>query len=128
MPLVRRRRPLLRAVAIVSGAYAAGKRRRQWPTAPAEVRPDVAESPEQLEELFQRDASNGEGAAVAAKKHHDSKQSEQAAAAAPAEAAPAAPGEMTPEVMEKLKQLGELHQQNVLSDEEFEREKAKLLG
>ena len=42
-------------------------------------------------------------------------------------AAPAAAGELTPEVMEKLKQLGELHEQNVLSDEEFEHEKAKLL-
>jgi hypothetical protein len=31
-------------------------------------------------------------------------------------------------VMEQLKQLGELHEQNVLPDEEFEREKAKLLG
>jgi Short C-terminal domain len=28
--------------------------------------------------------------------------------------------------MEQLKQLGELHEQNVLSDDEFEREKAKL--
>jgi Short C-terminal domain len=30
--------------------------------------------------------------------------------------------------MDQLKQLGELHEQKVLSDEEFEREKAKLLG
>ena len=30
--------------------------------------------------------------------------------------------------MERLKQLGELHEQKVLTDEEFEREKAKLLG
>ena len=35
---------------------------------------------------------------------------------------------MTPDVMEQLKQLGELHEQNVLTDDEFEREKAKLLG
>ena len=41
---------------------------------------------------------------------------------------PAAAGGLTPEVMEELKQLGELHEQNVLTDEEFEREKAKLLG
>ena len=45
--------------------------------------------------------------------------------AAPAE--PAAAGGLTPDVMEQLKQLGELHEQNVLSDDEFEREKAKLL-
>jgi len=31
MPLVRRRRPLLRAVAIACGAYSAGKRRQQGP-------------------------------------------------------------------------------------------------
>jgi hypothetical protein len=80
---------------------------------------------------------------VAAKKHHDKKEAEaqaqeqatpqQAApsdAAAPAEAAaPAqAASGLTPEVLDELKQLGELHEQNVLSDEEFEREKAKLLG
>ena len=46
--------------------------------------------------------------------------------AAPAE--PGAAGGLTPDVMEQLKQLGALHEQNVLSDEEFEREKAKLLG
>jgi len=75
------------------------------------------------------------GAAVAAKKHHDAKevQREDEAAAqqerAPNQApAPAAAGGLTPDVMEQLKQLGELHEQNVLSDEEFEREKAKLLG
>lgn len=67
------------------------------------------------------------GAAVAAKRHHDSKQAEQAAAAPPAAPAkPAAAGGLTPDVMEQLKQLGELHEQNVLSDDEFEREKAKL--
>ncbi len=77
------------------------------------------------------------GAAVAAKKHHDSKQAQQAEEATAQQAAPAEPdqggqpvsaGGLTPEAMDKLKQLGDLHDQNVLSDEEFEREKAKLLG
>jgi hypothetical protein len=74
------------------------------------------------------------GAAVAAKKHRDTKIAEEATAAAqpvaPAAPSPqpAATGGMTPDVMEQLKQLGELHEQNVLSDEEFQREKAKLLG
>ena len=67
------------------------------------------------------------GAAVAAKKHHDAKQAQQEEEAAPQQPDPAAAGRLTPEVMEQLKQLGELHEQNVLSDEEFEREKAKLL-
>ncbi len=66
------------------------------------------------------------GAAMAAKKHHDAKEAQQREeATAPQQAAA---GGLSPEVMEKLKQLGELHEQNVLSDEEFEREKAKLLG
>ena len=71
------------------------------------------------------------GAAVAAKKHHDAKQTQQEEAAAaqqPAPVEPSAAGGLTPEVMEQLKQLGDLHEQNVLSDEEFEHEKAKLLG
>ena len=75
---------------------------------------------------------------MAAKKHYDAKEAppqEEAAAApqaAPAEpgpaAQPAAAGGLTHEAMEELKQLGELHDQNVLTDQEFEREKAKLLG
>jgi Short C-terminal domain len=74
------------------------------------------------------------GAAVAAKKHHDAKQAQEEEQAAPQQAETgqsaeaAAAGGLTPEVMEQLKQLGELHEQNVLSDEEFENEKAKLLG
>jgi Short C-terminal domain len=70
------------------------------------------------------------GAAVAAKKHRDAKLAQEEAETAPpaAPAQPAAAGGMTPDTMERLKQLGELHEQGVLSDEEFEREKAKLLG
>ena len=78
------------------------------------------------------------GAAFAAKKHRDAKEAQRqeeaatAPQAAPAEPGhadrPAAAGGLTPEVMEELKQLGELHEQNVLTDEEFEREKARLLG
>jgi Short C-terminal domain len=77
------------------------------------------------------------GAAVAAKKHRDAKQAQQQGEAAPEETAPPEPGQaaqpapsdgLTAEALDKLKELGELHEQNVLSDEEFEREKAKVLG
>ncbi len=78
------------------------------------------------------------GAAFAAKKHRDAKEAQRqeeaaagqhAAAAGPGHAdRPAAAGGLSPEAMEELKQLGELHEQNVLTDEEFEREKARLLG
>lgn len=49
-------------------------------------------------------------------------QAQQQPAAAPA----AAPSET--DTIEQLKQLGELHQQGVLTDEEFAAQKAKLLG
>ena len=79
------------------------------------------------------------GVGIAAKKHHDAKQAEEqevapAAAQSPTAdepgpaVAPPTGGGLTPEGMERLKQLGELHEQQVLTDEEFESEKAKLLG
>ncbi len=75
------------------------------------------------------------GAAVAAKKHRDAKQAETgqqqpgAPAAAPAPAPAAAPAAgLGEDSMAKLKQLGELHEQGVLTDDEFAAEKAKLLG
>lgn len=45
---------------------------------------------------------------------------------APAPAAPAAPA--APDPIAQLKQLGELHQQGVLTDEEFAAQKARILG
>jgi hypothetical protein len=44
----------------------------------------------------------------------------------PAPAAP--PAAAAPDPIEQLKQLGELHQQGVLTDEEFAAQKAKLLS
>ncbi|HMT05881.1 MAG: SHOCT domain-containing protein [Solirubrobacterales bacterium] len=48
----------------------------------------------------------------------------QAAAAPPVEAAPAA----APDPIAQLKELGELHQSGVLTDEEFAAQKAKILN
>ena len=59
----------------------------------------------------------------------DAAAAQQAAPAEPGQAAPAAAtGGLTHATMEELKQLGELHEQGVLTDEEFQREKARLLG
>jgi Short C-terminal domain len=44
------------------------------------------------------------------------------------EPAPSAPAEAGPDPIEQLKQLGQLHQQGVLTDEEFAAQKARLLG
>lgn len=58
------------------------------------------------------------------------------AAAAPAEPAPAPAGGLSPapatglspEAIAQLRQLGELHQQGILTDEEFAAQKARILG
>ena len=69
------------------------------------------------------------GGIAAAKTHHDNKEAQQyeEETAAQQAAPPPAAGGLTPEVLEELKQLGELHDQNVLTDEEFQREKTRLL-
>ncbi len=63
--------------------------------------------------------------------------SQQAQAAPPAEAPPAeappaadapAPGALTPEAIGQLKQLAELRDQGILTEEEFSAQKALLLG
>jgi Short C-terminal domain len=51
---------------------------------------------------------------------------EPAAAAPPAAAPP--PAAPPPDPIEQLKELGELHKQGILTDEEFAAQKAKLLG
>jgi hypothetical protein len=51
-------------------------------------------------------------------------QQQQQYAPAPAAPAPAGP---SADNIERLKQLGDLHAQGILTDEEFAREKAKLL-
>jgi hypothetical protein len=41
---------------------------------------------------------------------------------------PAAPAAAAPDPIEQLKQLGQLHEQGVLTDQEFAAQKAKILG
>jgi hypothetical protein len=98
MPLVRRR-PLLRAAAVGGGAYAMGKH-------------NARTQEQQQNEAFE--------------------QGQQSAAPAyapppPAPAAPAAPA-MSADVTARLGELGQLHEQGVLTDVEFAQAKAKLLG
>ena len=91
MPMLRRRRPLLRAVAVGGGAYMAGKHAAHS----QEAGPD--EEPE--------------------------------AAAPPVDAADAPPDAgLGSDAMDRLAQLGQLHDQGVLTDDEFATQKAALLG
>lgn len=55
----------------------------------------------------------------------DEQQGQPAEEAAPAAAAPAEPA---PDPLEQLKQLGDLHASGVLTDAEFEAQKAKILA
>ena len=99
MPFVRRR-PLLRAAVVGGAAYHAGKRVQEG-----------------RDEDYDRDARIAE---------LEQQQAMQQQAAPPA-AAPAAGG-ITDDTIAQIQKLGELKTQGLLSDEEFEAQKRKLLG
>jgi hypothetical protein len=96
-----RRRPLLRAAAVGGGAYMAGKSR-------ARSQDREMEQEQRIEDL-------------------EAQPAQPAYAAPPPAAAPAAAGP-SDDAIAKLTQLGQLHDQGVLTDEEFARQKSLLLG
>jgi hypothetical protein len=63
-------------------------------------------------------------------RRQQSRWAEQEAAQAPPQAAPvqAAPAPASADPIQQLKELGELHQSGVLTDEEFAAQKARILG
>jgi len=102
MPLMRRR-PLLRAAAVGGGAYAMGKHA------------------ERKQAEAQEDA------------YYAGQQSAMEAApppqAPPPQAAPPAPaGGVSSADVNRLQELGKLHEQGILTDEEFAQQKALILG
>ena len=99
--MFRRRRPLLRAAVVGGGAYVAG---RHMANKSAEQSQQEAEQNERIGDLEQQ----------------------QQAPPAPAQQAPA-PAASSP-MLDQLNQLATLHQQGVLTDDEFTAAKAKLLG
>jgi Short C-terminal domain len=96
--MMRRRRPLMRAAMVGGTAYYAGKKVQ-------EGREDDAYRDAQIAEL----------------------QQQQAAPAAPAASA-ASGGGLSGDTINQLKQLGELKEQGILTEDEFEAQKKKLLG
>lgn len=98
MPLMRRR-PLLRAAAVGGGAYIAGKHS-------ANNRQREAGQEERIADLED--------------------QSQAQPAAAPQAATPQ--GGISQATLAQLKQLGELHEQGVLTDAEFEEQKQRCLA
>ena len=94
-----RRRPLMRAAMVGGGAYYAGKRSQER----SEREADQEYRLQQLE-------------------------TQQGAPQAAPPPAPAPAGGMTDDTIEQLKKLGELRDSGVLTDEEFEAQKQKILG
>jgi outer membrane murein-binding lipoprotein Lpp len=96
-----RRRPLLRAAVVGGGAYVAGKHMARKADQRAA---DEAYQDDRISQVEQQQAPQQQ--------------------APPPDAAPAA----APSVADQLQQIAALHQQGVLSDDEFTAAKAKLLG
>jgi hypothetical protein len=99
--MFRRRRPLLRAAAVGGGAYLAGKHMAR---ASDQRAADEAAQDDRISDVEQQQAPPPQ--------------------APPPQAAPAA----APSMGDQLQQLATLHQQGVLTDDEFAAAKAKLLG
>ena len=98
-----RRRPLLRAAAVGGGAYIAGKRTAQRR---AEQEGQQADQDARISDLEQQRAAQQ---------------------APPQASPPPAPSASSP-MIDQLNQLAALHQQGVLTDDEFSAAKAKLIG
>ena len=102
--MMRRRRPLMRAAMVGGVAYHAGKKVQQG----REAGPDDPGAPRR---------PRGAAATAAVR----------SARRPPVAAAPPAGG-MSPEVIEQLKQLAQLKDAGVLTQEEFDQQKRKLLA
>ena len=113
-----RRRPLLRAAAVGGGAYMAGKHvaNRQ-----AEQAAYEADQDQRISDLEQQQGYQQQGYDQPPPQQPYQQQPYQQP---PPQQAPAASSPM----IDQLNQLADLHQQGVLTDEEFAAAKAKLFG
>ena len=103
-----RRRPLLRAAVVGGGAYAAG---RHMANKANQQAADEAYQDDRISQLEQQQQPQ----------YQDQQQY-----APPPQQAP--PPDAGPSMADQLQQIATLHQQGVLSDDEFAAAKAKLLG
>ena len=105
--MFRRRRPLLRAAVVGGGAYMAGKHVARGQEEQAQMQ---ADQDQRISDLEQQQASQPPPSY---------QQPQPPPAAAPSESSA---------MLDQLNQLAALHQQGVLTDEEFGAAKAKLFG
>ena len=105
-----RRRPLLRAAVVGGGAYAAG---RHMANKANQQAADEAYQDDRISQLEQQ-------------QYQQQPQYQDQQQYAPPPQAP--PPDAGPSMADQLQQIATLHQQGVLSDDEFAAAKAKLLG
>jgi Short C-terminal domain len=113
-----RRRPLMRAAVVGGGAYVAG---RHMANRQAEAQAAEDDQNARLDQLEQQQGGYPQQGAPPPQGYGGYPQQ---AAPPPPPAAPA--GE--PSMMDQLSKLADLHNQGVLTDEEFAAAKAKLIG
>ena len=120
--MFRRRRPLLRAAVVGGGAYMAGKS-----VARNRANQDQAEAEQdaRLDDLEQQQQGSYQQAPP--QSYQQAPQQYQQAPYQQAPPPPQAPPASSP-MVDQLNQLAELHQQGVLTDDEFAAAKAKLFS
>jgi len=111
-----RRRPLLRAAVVGGGAYVAGKHMANKANDQAAYE---AQQDDRISQLEQQQDQQGPPPDQYGQQQYAPQQQQ-----APPPAAPAG----GPSVADQLQQIAGLHQQGVLSDDEFAAAKAKVLG
>lgn len=110
-----RRRPLLRAAVVGGGAYMAGKSRARNQAEQAQME---ADQDQRISDLEQQQASQPP------QQYQQPPQPQYQQPPPPPAAAPSESSAM----LDQLNQLAALHQQGVLTDDEFAAAKAKLFG
>ena len=112
--MFRRRRPLMRAAVVGGGAYVAGKHMAN------KANDQAAYEASQDDRISQLEQQQGPPP--------DQYGQQQQYAPPPQQAPPPAASAGGPSVADQLQQIAGLHQQGVLSDDEFAAAKAKILG
>ena len=118
--MFRRRRPLLRAAVVGGGAYVAGKHMANKANDQAAYQADQDQRISDLEQQQQGQYQQGPPP--------DQYGQQQQYAPPPQQAPPPAAPSGGSSVADQLQQIATLHQQGVLSDDEFAAAKAKILG
>jgi hypothetical protein len=112
-----RRRPLLRAAVVGGGAYMAGKHMSN------KANEQAAYESQQDDRISALEQQQGQGQYPPQDQY-----GQQQYAPPPQQAPPPAAPSGGPSVADQLQQIAALHQQGVLTDDEFAAAKAKILG